>query len=247
MKSCIARWTRQVWALSLLALWAGSTRLPAEDATIRQDGLQWKLVDIYHYLESQGVVGRWVHVYRPLVTGDDPTMYFQRLSRDGRRGIVIPKKPAPGPATIKPKGLQATETYLVSFHESASSESRTGADLMARGVRLEKMPPGELIYLNLPLHPGSKLDTEPPSPPSQATQSRQENMGYPGVELSWKAGSDNNWVFYYSADDIWGVCIYRQKLATAGRHHLRLEVLDEHNPQAKGGVVHLDGVRIEPE
>ena len=145
MKSCIARWTRQVWALSLLSLWAGSTRLPAEDATIRQDGLQWKLVDIYHYLESQGVVGRWVHVYRPLVTGDDPTMYFQRLSRDGRRGIVIPKKPAPGPATIKPKGLQATETYLVSFHESASSESRTGADLMARGVRLEKMPPGELI------------------------------------------------------------------------------------------------------
>ncbi len=353
----------------------GDTWDPAKLEGVRE------LVDIYHYLESQGVVGRWVHVYRPLVTGDDPTLYFQRLSRDGRRGIVIPKKPAPGPVTIKPKGLKAAETYLVSFHESASSESRTGADLMARGVRLEKMPPGELIYLNLPLHPGSKLDTEPPSPPSQATQSKQENMGYPGVELSWKAGSDNNWVSYYevfrdgialdkvakgtfyfdhsagadlaaryelrtvdgagntsakataagsagptatvmddaaaggfsfsgrwehpnnlllahahtiaiasqkgaaaqldfqgrsilvfsklgancgktairiddappevvdtySADDIWGVCVYRQKLTTTGPHHLRLEVLDEHNPRAKGGVVHLDGVRIEPE
>jgi hypothetical protein len=326
-------------------------------------------------------VGRWVHVYRPLVVGDDPTMYFQRLSRDGRRGVVIPKKPAPGPVTIKPKGLQPAETYLVSFQESARSESRTGADLMERGVRIEKMPPGELIYLNLPLHPGSRLDTEPPAPPSQIQKSVQENMGYPGVELSWKAGSDNNWVSYYevfrdgvaldkvakgtfyfdhsagadlaaryelrtvdgagnasaktadagpaakpatvvddaaaggfkfsgqwdhptnlllahartlssssqkgavaqiefqglnalvfsklgancgkvairiddatpeivdtyAADDIWGVCIYRKKLATAGPHQLRLEVLAEHSARSKGGLVHLDGVRIEAE
>jgi hypothetical protein len=243
------------------------------------------------------------------------------------------------------------------------------------------MPPGELIYLNLPLHPGSRLDTEPPAPPSQIHKSVQENMGYPGVELSWKAGSDNNWVSYYevfrdglaldkvakgtfyfdhsagadvaaryelrtvdgagnasakiaaagpanppatvvddaatggfkfsgqwdhpanllpahgrtissspqkgavaqmdfqgraalvfsklgtncgkvaisiddaspeivdtyAADDIWGVCIYRKKLATAGPHQLRLEVLGEQSARAKGGLVHLDGVRIEAE
>ena len=30
--------------------------------------------------------------------------------------------------------------------------------LMARGISFDKMPAGELIYLNLPLHPGSKLD-----------------------------------------------------------------------------------------
>ena len=64
-----------------------------------------ELVDIYHYLHHEGVVGRWVHVFRPRITGDDPTMYFQRLSRDGKRGIIIPKRPAPGPVTIKPKGL----------------------------------------------------------------------------------------------------------------------------------------------
>jgi hypothetical protein len=353
----------------------GDTWDPAKLEGVRE------LIDIYHYLQSQGVVGRWVHVYRPLIDGDDPTMYFQRLSRDGRRGLVIPKKPAPGPVTIKPKGLQAAETYLVSFQESTRSESRTGADLMERGVQLEKMAPGELIYLNLPLHPGSQLDTEPPAPPSQIHKSARENMGYPGVELSWKAGSDNNWVSYYevfrdgvaldkvakgtfyfdhsagadlaaryelrtvdgagnpsanavaagpagkpatvvddaaaggfkfsgqwdhpanlllahartlssssqkgavaqidfqgrnvlvfsklgtncgevairiddaspeivdtySADDIWGVCIYRKKLATPGPHQLRLEVLGRHNPRAKGGVVHLDGVRIEAE
>ena len=45
----------------------------------------------------------------PLVAGDDPTMYFQRLSGDRRRGIIIPKRPAPGPVTIKPKGLLPAE------------------------------------------------------------------------------------------------------------------------------------------
>ena len=24
-----------------------------------------------------------------------------------------------------------------------------------------------------------------------------ENMGYPGVELTWKPGTDDNWVSYY--------------------------------------------------
>ena len=353
----------------------GDTWDPAKLEGVRE------LVDIYHYLESQGVVGRWVRVFRPFIVGDDPTLYFQRLSRDGRRGIVIPKKPAPGPVTIRPKGLLAGETYLVSFQESAASETRTGADLMERGVRLEKMPPGELIYLNLPYHPGSRLDTEPPVSPSQAGKSLHENMGYPGVELSWQAGTDNHWISYYevfrdgvsldkvakgtfyfdhsagadlaatyelrtvdgagntsakvaaagpaaqratvvddtsadgfqfsgqwdhpanllpahartislsgqkgaiarlefqgrtalvfsklgancgkvairlddgppeivdtySADDIWGVCIYRRKLATAGPHQLRLEVLGERQPRAKGDLVHLDGARFEPE
>jgi hypothetical protein len=32
------------------------------------------------------VVGRWVHLFRAEVKGDDPTMYFQRMSSD-MRGI----------------------------------------------------------------------------------------------------------------------------------------------------------------
>ena len=68
----------------------GDTWNPEKLEGIRQ------LNDIYHYLLSQGVVGRWVHVYRPAVEGDDPTMYFERLSRDGKRGIIIPKHVAPG-------------------------------------------------------------------------------------------------------------------------------------------------------
>jgi hypothetical protein len=160
------------------------------------EGLR-ELIDIYHYLESKGVVGRWVHVYRPIVIGDDPTMYFERLSKDGKRGVIIPKRPAPGPVAIRPKGLLPKESYVISYHESRGSETRTGADLIRNGIVLPKMPPGELIYLNLPMHPGSKLDITPPTPPSAVIKRRNNNMGYPGIELEWTPGTDNNWISYY--------------------------------------------------
>jgi hypothetical protein len=156
-----------------------------------------ELIDIYHFLGSQGVVGRWVHVYRPLVTGDDPTMYLERLSPDGERGIIIPNQPAPGAVTIKPKGLLSGKNYLVSYQESSESQTRSGSDLMQNGIKLQRMLPGELIYLNLPYHPGNKLDKTPPTAPSDAHTQRAMNMGYPGVELNWKAGNDDQWVSYY--------------------------------------------------
>ena len=160
------------------------------------DGLR-ELFGIYHYLQAKGVVGRWVHVFRPVVNGDEPTMYFERLSSDGLRGVIIPKHLAPGRVTIKPKGLVPAETYVVNYQESREVETRTGADLMASGLVLEKMLPGELIYLNLPMHPGSTLDKEPPKPPAAIAKQRADNMGFPGVELKWEPGSDNNWIAYY--------------------------------------------------
>ena len=149
-----------------------------------------ELIDIYHYLHREGVVGRWVRVYRPSITGDDPTMYFQRLSGNRKKGIIIPKRPAPGPVTIKPKGLLVDSEYAVSFQEAEGSVKRTGRDLMENGIKIEKMPPGELVYLNLPLHPGSKLDKEPPTAPTEVKKQLAKNMGYPGVELRWKPGVD---------------------------------------------------------
>ena len=344
------------------------------------EGLR-ELVDIYHYLHQQGVVGRWVRVYRPLVSGDDPTMYFQRLSGDRRRGLIIPKRPAPGPVTIKPKGLLPEETYTVTFHESDAAEERSGADLIEHGILLEKMTPGELIYLNLPLHPGSRRDKQPPTAPSDVAKRAAENMGYPGVELTWKPAADNNWISYYevrrngeaidriakgtfefdhsagadpaakyevctvdgagnvsastvavgpearparivddapgagatytgdwqsqaglkpahaatlttssgqgaavelafegrrvlwfsklganggkaavsvdggpeeivdtySADDIWGVCVYRKEFPAAGRHTLKITVLGQHGPRATDSLVAVDGFRVEAE
>jgi hypothetical protein len=342
------------------------------------EGLR-ELIDIYHYLHKHGVVGRWVRVYRPTVVGDDPTMYFQRLSGDRRRGIIIPKRSAPGPVSLKPKGLLPAEKYLVSFQESPASEERSGADLMEKGIALGKTAPGELVYLNLPLHPGGKLDKEPPGAASNVQKRPAENLGYPGVELTWRPGTDNNWVSYYevfrngaaidkvskgtyyfdhsagadlaaryeictvdgasnasakvpatgpaakparvvdnapgagvaytgswqhqsnlqpahagtlssskekgataevafqgrrvlwfakhgphggkaavsvdgasaeivdtySADDIWGVCVYRKEFPAAGRHTLRITVLGEHGPRAKDSLVPIDGFRAE--
>jgi hypothetical protein len=169
----------------------GDTWNPSKLEGVRQ------LIDIYHYLESQGVVGRWVHVYRPYIQGDDPTMYFERLSRDGLHGIVIPKHLAPGPITVRPKGLNPSQKYLVSFQESDQSESRIGADLMKSGIRLDKMLPGELIYLNLPYHPGSKLYRIRPSAPTGVEKQAANNMGYPGIELRWNPSHDQHWVSYY--------------------------------------------------
>ena len=68
---------------------------------------------------------------------------------------------------------------------------------MANGIRIDKPLPGDLVYLNLPLHPGSKLDARPPTPPSDLAKRRAQNMGYPGVELTWKPGTDDNWISYY--------------------------------------------------
>ena len=109
----------------------GDTWDPAKLEGVRE------LIDIYHYLEHVGLVGRWVHVYRPAVQGDDPTMYFERFSRDGNRGIIILKHVAAGPVVVRPKGLNPADKYLVSYQESNRSESRTGADLMKSGITID--------------------------------------------------------------------------------------------------------------
>lgn len=162
----------------------------------KMDGLR-ELIDIYHYLLKQGVVGRWVKVYRPVITGDDPTMYFERLSGDRKRGLIITKHPAPRPLTIKPKGLLPGEKYQVSYQESEETSERTGADLMENGLSFESLAPGELIYLNLPYHPGNRLDKKPPQAPKKIKKQWGENMGYPGVEVAWEPAKDDQWVSYY--------------------------------------------------
>ena len=47
--------------------------------------------EIYHYLVAQGVAGRWSHVYRPKVEHDDAIWYFQRMNRDGSKGVILTK------------------------------------------------------------------------------------------------------------------------------------------------------------
>jgi len=155
------------------------------------------VIDVYHYLQSQGVVGRWVRIYHPIIHGDDETMYLQRLSWDRRRGIIITKHRVEGTVTIRPKGLATDEQYEVGFHEAQQTQVRTGADLMAEGITLTDPAPGELIYLNLPYHPGNSIDDTPPSIPGNVTCKVARHMGVPGVQISWEPSTDDHWLSHY--------------------------------------------------
>jgi hypothetical protein len=138
-----------------------------------------------------------VHQYHPHGTDAD-TNWFERLSADGQRGLIIYKgDAAQSPVTVYPKGLNPRRSYDVRFELQAGASQRSGADLMAHGITLPTIGVGELIYLNLPGHPGSGTDHTPPAPPARVTATADTNMGYHGVEVSWTPGADNNWVAYY--------------------------------------------------
>lgn len=339
----------------------------ADVESIRQD---W---DLYHFLRAQGVVGRWGHVFRPEVSNDDPVWYFQRMNRDGSKGIVIAKHakaaptyfitakrlsggerdgfqgvpmimcqlstthaavietgiyqdpidgapryygsgnevygplnfkyqaatgdtsyatgiakpgvvrpatdrffgmaiqpageplvitelglisrirheyvqgsdntgryrlsivraedgqviasaeidmtqghpdrlgfkyvklPAPvrleavsaKPVVVHPRGLIRTAEYDVRCAKSDYRARRTGADLMENGVAFATVQPGELIFLNLPKHPGAGTDQVAPAASAHATKRIGTNLGIQGVEVQWAAAGDDNWVSYY--------------------------------------------------
>ena len=76
---------------------------------IRKD---WEL---YHYFMAQGVVGRWSHVFRPAVEGDDDVWYFQRMDRTDSKGVIITKHAKLGPTyylICKPKEGANSESYF---------------------------------------------------------------------------------------------------------------------------------------
>jgi hypothetical protein len=183
-----ARW-RGVLCMAIMS--TGDTTDPE-----KLDGIR-ELFDIYRYFHKKGVAGRWSRVYRPKVQGDDPIIYFQRVSRDGLRSVIIPKRRAPGVVTIWPKGLHPKARYHVTFQESVQEQKRTGADLMEHGITVQRLAAGELIYLNLQLHPGRKPDGVAVLAPGPATKQWGENMGYSGLELQWMAAPARQWVSYY--------------------------------------------------
>ncbi len=155
------------------------------------------LIDIYHYLAKQGVVGRWVKIYHPLVNGDTPDWYLQRMSQDNLRGIIMPGHDLKTPVTIFPKGLLPNQKYNISYQQRPGVEERLGSEIMAKGVNFQSMQDGELIYFGLPRHPGSPADKTPPSAPGNLVTSFATNMSYIGVELSWTPASDDNWISHY--------------------------------------------------
>jgi len=187
-------------SLTMAAAWTGDRGLYGhEPGLLLNDGLENLRRDfqIYHYLVQEGVAGRWSLVYHPRVEGDDPVYYFERLSRDGKRGVIIMKHFAQGRVKIFPKGLEPQGIYDVRFEMQKATSSQAGSELMRDGISLVDPIPGELIYLGLPNHPGSGTDRVPPSDPGNVKKRIGTNMGITGVELEWAPSTDNNWLSYY--------------------------------------------------
>jgi hypothetical protein len=184
---------------------SGDTSDPAMQECVR------KTTDLYHYITVQGVAGRWTGQYHPRASDGRDSIWFQRVSGDRQRSLVIYKGgmrcgdrcsdvlPLSGrDVTVYPKGLNPDQVYDVRFQYQGGVAQRTGADLMANGVTFTgAVHAGELIWLNLPGHPGAGTDHAAPSAPPRVTATTATNMSYPGVDVSWTAASDNNWLSYY--------------------------------------------------
>ena len=156
-----------------------------------------KLCEIYRYLRDQGVAGRWVRTYHPVVSGDTAHYYTQRTSYDGTKACIILKHRTANDVTVFPRGLLAGHSYAVGFDSTQATTTRTGADLMANGILIHNQAPGELIYLGLPDRPGSGRDTVAPQAPGRVLTRRESNIGQAGVGVYWSPGSDDKWVSYY--------------------------------------------------
>ena len=118
--------------------------------------------------------------------------------RYAKLSAPVTLKAGPGqPITVFPRGLQPSTVYDVRADRSAIRLRQSGSELMTNGLRLPTVPPGELIFLNLPSHPGAGTDKTPPEAPAAATKRLGVNLGTQGIEISWSPAHDNNWISFY--------------------------------------------------
>lgn len=193
-------WSNAMSSLTMASAWTGDRGLYGDEpGLILNRGVEnlRRVFDIYRYLVAQHVAGRWSLVYHPRVTGDDPVYYFERLSGDRQRGVIILKHFVDREITIYPKGLEPARPYDVRFQRLKEVFSLTGTILMKKGITLFDPAPGELIYLGLPNHPGSGTDHVSPSNPVNVKKRLGVNMGVTDIEIDWSPATDNNWLSYY--------------------------------------------------
>jgi hypothetical protein len=101
------------------------------------------------------------------------------------------------PVVIFPRGLSPAETYEVRAYVSGLHLEKTGAQLMSEGISLDKIAAGEMVFLNLPHYPGSGTDHIPPTAPTVVKKRLGTNLGTEGIELTWSASQDHNWLSHY--------------------------------------------------
>lgn len=176
----------------------------AGDTTAADEALEPLRVDaeLYRYLNSKGVMGRWVQVYRPTADSGSTVGILQKMSGDGERGYITFPKSAfalGSSVTLFPKGLEADRAYAVAGQESSVARAtKTGAEWMADGITIDSYVEGEVVYFNLEDRPGGGTDTTKPTAAASATKSPATRLGQSGVEVTWEAGTDDRWLSHYA-------------------------------------------------
>ncbi len=92
--------------------------------------------ELYRFFTAQGVAGRWSHVFRPEVKNDDPVWYFQRMNRDGSKGVIITKHEKHAASyfvTSRPKKAGEGDFYL-GYPWSMTSVNTTSAAVIENAV-----------------------------------------------------------------------------------------------------------------
>lgn len=148
---------------------------------------------LYRYFKKRGIAGRFSYVYHPNVIGDKSYYYAQRTDKEGSCACIILKHRPKNRVIVYPKGLQAETVYTVSFMMQKRRYRKTGAALMQRGIVLDNVADGELIFLNLPDHPVSYegcLQLPKKEKPLGVFQRCEQNGGINGNALYWESLPD---------------------------------------------------------
>lgn len=162
-----------------------------------------KDMELFYFLRLQGVYGRYIKVFRPLLEHGDPTFILQRMTWDLEKGLLLisadPLNPLLGKTDrIYIKGLDPDRRYRIESRlGSMPATEKTGAEWMADGVWLQNVQAGEVLFINLPDRPGTGSIGERPAAPSGLVTQACQWLGHKGVGVSWRAPENDRLISYY--------------------------------------------------
>jgi hypothetical protein len=150
--------------------------------SIRKD---WEL---YHYFVAQGVAGRWGHVFRPKVDHDNEIWYFQRMNRDGTKGVILTKHAKHGStyfvtSRLVTRSPNSPDEYLggagemntVSTTAAASLETGVYEDPVDGAPRFYGVPGQEFGPLNVKYQMGTSDESLVTKVVKRGTERRAQN------------------------------------------------------------------------
>ncbi len=162
-----------------------------------------KDLELFYFLRLQGIYGRWIKVFRPMLEHSDPTFVLQRMTWNLEKGLVMisvdPLNPLLGKSDrLFIKGLDPDRKYLIESRlGSVETAEKTGAEWMAEGVWMRNVRAGEVLFINLPDRPGTGSIAEAPDAPCGFAVETCKWLGHSGVGVSWMPPENHRMISYY--------------------------------------------------